>query len=145
MLLGCPLWMWWHHRAGANLEATGRDLLQYGALGHVGWWFVPIANIYYPWAAMIELYRASEPVREADAWCEKPVPAGFGVWWGCYLLSGIITWATVSTPAFGMVVDTSAHTLAALLGGVATVLYVRWVWRISKRQEALSSALQGAP
>ncbi len=143
ILLALPLWIYWHYRAGSNLVALGREDLQYTPAAHAYWWFVPFANLVYPYWTTLELYKASLPDQSKDEWILAETPSLFPIWWGCWLLGNIIQ--NVSTR---MTFSNDFVEVATIIGVVATpftvgalVIYMNWIWTISNNQDALNDKL----
>lgn len=76
----------WIHRAHKNLYAIDLPNLEYSPGMSVGWFFIPIANLFKPFQAMRELWNASHGAvgRYDDA-----APGLFWVWWLSYVFSGV--------------------------------------------------------
>ncbi len=76
----------WIYRAAANIVAAGTIGFDYTPGWAVGWFFVPIANLFKPYAAMRQIWNASQG-GQADQ-LERPEGL-LAIWWGCWLLSNI--------------------------------------------------------
>jgi hypothetical protein len=77
------LFVVWFYRARINAEWHGYP--QRRARGWAFWgWIVPIANLWFPFQIMSDIWRAglSAEQRRKTAW----LPA---LWWTCWLLSGL--------------------------------------------------------
>jgi Domain of unknown function (DUF4328) len=77
-------WCIWQHHAQHNAL-----LLTSGGLGFtpgwaVGWWFIPIANLWKPWQAVRELWKASHG---GDAWHRIATWPVLGWWWAVWIAS----------------------------------------------------------
>jgi hypothetical protein len=76
---------------------TKREARRLGALGlaftpawSVGWYFVPIANLWKPYQAMAETFRASSDWSgDRRSWRRVRVPAIVPLWWGAWIASSI--------------------------------------------------------
>jgi Domain of unknown function (DUF4328) len=77
----------WIHRAHANLFAARLDRLEYTPGWSVGWFFVPIMNLFKPFHAMRELYNRSHG---QDDGFDAPSPSDLTIWWGCYIVGSIL-------------------------------------------------------
>ena len=62
----------WIHRITASLRALGAPI-QYSPAWAVGWWFIPIANLWMPFMVMRNLLRCSMP--------SGPNPNWLILWW----------------------------------------------------------------
>jgi len=126
VLIGLPIWIYWHYQAGRNLQTLGRDDLRHDPIGHAGWWFVPFANLIMPYRCMEELYLRSQPGDEMN-----PPPTLMWTWWVCWIGSNIASNISGRMGDAGIYLD-----LPALAVGIyATYLYLRWVHEISELQE----------
>lgn len=83
------MWIW---RANANARALGAEGLSFTPGWSVGWFFVPILNLWYPYQVMKEIWQAS---RNPAAWSTEPVPALLGWWWGLWLLTNSLGMAAL--------------------------------------------------
>ena len=52
----------------------------------VGWFFVPIMNIFKPYQAIAELWKASHS-GSVEEWQEMETPLYIKIWWGAWLVS----------------------------------------------------------
>lgn len=68
----------WIHRANWNARALGAENMQFTPGWSIGWYFVPIVNLWKPYQAMKEIWMASSKVKE---WQSQTVPGLLGLWW----------------------------------------------------------------
>lgn len=141
----------WTYRARRSLDALGVRGMRFSPRSSVGWFFVPIANAWKPYQAISEIWRASDPERDAndaEGWRDGPVPQVFLAWWGILLIWGALDRVVVRTvlatdPTAQQILDGSRLTaLNDALGGVAALLAFIVVRSIATRQDA---AFSGAP
>lgn len=141
----------WTYRARKSLDALGVRGMRFSLGWSVGWFFVPIANLWKPYQAITEIWRASDPERDAnnaEGWRDAHVPQLFLAWWGIFLISGVVDRAVARAvlaidPTPQQVLDGSRlTTLSDALGGVAALLAFVVVRSIATRQDA---AFVGAP
>jgi Domain of unknown function (DUF4328) len=85
LLATAVVWMMWQHRAHSNLRALGANGLRFEPAWAVGWWFVPAANVVFPYLTMRELMKGSDPDAGAVDWQSRPTPALLGLWWATWL------------------------------------------------------------
>ncbi|HEY3391478.1 MAG TPA: DUF4328 domain-containing protein [Lacipirellulaceae bacterium] len=81
----------WVHRAHRNLPALGATGLEFTPRGAVGWYFVPIANLFKPYQCMREIYNASDPLNASDGDQSRPdrnAPVVVKTWWALFLIMG---------------------------------------------------------
>lgn len=88
------LFLVWLYRASRNLRAFDIEGLKFRPGWTVGWWFIPIFNIFRPYQAIAEVWRASSPpVGEestAFSWRLAKEPRLLSFWWSFWLLSTFI-------------------------------------------------------
>ena len=126
----------WVYRANYNARALGATGMAFTPGWSVGWYFIPIANLWKPFQAMREIYRASKP---------DPDEAGhgdafLGVWWGLWIVTGFLGNAAfrLSIRAEGLqeITRSSQVTLASDVVDIpAAVLAYLVVSRTHNRQE----------
>ena len=80
IVVGC-----WIYRAHANLRDRDLDGLEFSPGWAIGWFAVPIANLFKPFQAMRELYSRSMFEDEGDT------PPKLYAWWSTWLLSGFLS------------------------------------------------------
>lgn len=148
------LWLVWQHQATANLWASGRTRLRVTPGWAVGWWFVPVANLWMPLIAMREVDRRSS----ADDAPRKASPL-LAAWWAAWLASslapivGVVAVALPKIVDWGRSIDERAITVdispmlraiapwivvAGVLQCLAAVLAVLVVGRIEAAQDELT-------
>jgi hypothetical protein len=76
----------WLYLANANARALGADDLMGSPAMAVGWFFVPLLNLAMPYMTVRDTWKASANPKD---WQIQPAPAMIGLWWACWLLSGI--------------------------------------------------------
>lgn len=84
-LSGIVLFCVWVYRANQNTDVLVSSGSEFTPGWAVGWFFVPIANIFKPFQVVSEIYRASDPQADPDYWSIAPVPMYIKIWWGSYL------------------------------------------------------------
>lgn len=83
----------WIHRAHRNLPSLGTLGLRFTPGWAVGWYFVPIMNLFRPYQVMREILQASHPASDGsrpDVWKLAPVTPLLALWWAAYIISGIL-------------------------------------------------------
>jgi hypothetical protein len=76
----------WIYRASANAHAMNVEMTITPGWA-VGWYFVPIANLYKPFHAMREIWWASH---ESQGGYEERAPQLVGWWWGLWIITNIL-------------------------------------------------------
>ena len=83
----------WIYRATKNLAVIHRSEQLISPGWAVGWWFIPIANLWKPYQATTAIWTGSDPN-------SSRAPRIMLVWWGAWLLSEligkIVFWGTFS-------------------------------------------------
>lgn len=129
----------WIVLAHRNLDALGASYLEFRPGWAVGWFFIPIANLWKPFQAMRSLWRHSRSVHHAeiqdDTWV---LPTWWAVWL-IFLFMGNVA-QSVSRNANGLD-DYRAVTQVALASGVVELLLcivasilVSRIWRAQEAQ-----------
>jgi len=77
----------WIHRANRNARALGATGMTFTPGWSVGWYFIPILNLWKPYQAMKEIWQASA---NPDAWSNQQIPSLVGNWWALWLLSNFL-------------------------------------------------------
>jgi hypothetical protein len=83
------VWLVWQHRGQRNLVGMGVRGLRFTPGWAVGWWFVPIANVWKPFQTVRELWRGSRPDAVDSSWPGERTWSTIGWWWALFLLSSI--------------------------------------------------------
>src|ERR1041384_5004095 len=86
----------WLHRAASNLPALGAQRTEYSPGLAVGSFFIPFANLMWPYKAMREVWRWSKPVAASGEIAGLSFTADtsaplVGWWWGLWLASNFIS------------------------------------------------------
>ena len=148
-LIGAAAFLFWFHRAYANLERLAARGTRHSKRWAVIGWFVPIVNLFHPKQIANDAWRGSDPdVGDGTTWSNHgPLPAFLDLWWAFWVLS-TVGWSLY----FRMPVDTlaqekSAHVVMAgvsVLDIVCGALAIVFIRRLTRRQEARAAALRAA-
>lgn len=76
----------WIYRAAANIVAAGTVGFDYTPGWAVGWYFIPFANLFKPFAAMRQIWNASHGGQGDQL---EQAEGLLALWWGTWLLSNI--------------------------------------------------------
>lgn len=82
------LFLVWVYRANRNVHALGALELQFTPGWAVGWFFVPIANIWKPHQVMKEICKAS---KNPPLWAAQKSDSIVDLWWALVLLSAFLS------------------------------------------------------
>jgi hypothetical protein len=77
----------WIYRANQNARALGASGMQFTPGWSVGWYFIPFANLWKPFQAMREIWKAS---LNPTHWHNEPTPAILGWWWFGWIVSNAL-------------------------------------------------------
>jgi hypothetical protein len=70
-----------------NARVLGADDMSTTPAMTVGWFFVPFANLFKPYQAVRDIWKASVPV--AGTWQTQHSSPLIGIWWGLWICSSI--------------------------------------------------------
>lgn len=76
----------WIYRAAANIVAASVVGFDYTPGWAVGWFFVPIANLFKPYAAMRQIWNASHGGQGDEL---ERAEGLLAIWWGTWVLANI--------------------------------------------------------
>lgn len=77
----------WVRRAGKRTRQLGAEGLKIGDGWAIGWYFVPIMNLWKPYQAMVEIYRSSiDPANWQSSKRDGLLP----LWWGLWVASNVL-------------------------------------------------------
>ncbi|WP_017665762.1 DUF4328 domain-containing protein [Porphyrobacter sp. AAP82] len=113
----------WIYRAHANLHEAGLPALKFSPGWAVGWYFIPIANLFKPFQAMRELWTDSH--QTSDSFSADP-PGNLGAWWGLWIVGNIL--GNIST-RLSLLGDGTTIQLAIALGLASSfcTLFSAWL------------------
>jgi hypothetical protein len=148
MLLAAIFVLIWMHRAATNLHAFHRTGLELSPGWCVGYWFVPFANLYKPFQAMQEIWRASDPQAPNDdtdlpyqTWRASPTPGTLGAWWATYLIANVIS--NISARIDEQPLSSLAGFVGTLILAASAYLLIRIMRGVAGRQQEASRSLVG--
>lgn len=135
----------WIYRAAWNLRHLGARRLEFSPGWSVGWYFIPFANLVYPYRAMREIWQASH---EPHRW--QPLGVGLlSLWWTLWLTSNIL-----GNIGFRLAMNADTLTLMRASEGVGiavcalsiplALVFIRIVRRVQQAQDR-SHALAAEP
>ena len=77
----------WIYRVSLNAHSMASDMKTTPAWG-VGWFFVPIANLWKPYQAVRETWQVS--AAGGPGWQSQPVPNLLGWWWLAWIVANML-------------------------------------------------------
>jgi Domain of unknown function (DUF4328) len=89
MIISFVLFLAWVYLASRNLPALGVAGLRYRPGWSVGWFLLPIANVFMPYLVIKELWQASSGGFGTD-WRSKRIPLVPAAWWAVEVLFGML-------------------------------------------------------
>lgn len=93
----------WLHKAYANLHQSGTSDLRFTPGWAIGWFFIPLANLFKPYQAVSDLWKASRWGPSSSwvaSWRDLPGSPVVPLWWGLWLVAILMGYvAMVMTPA----------------------------------------------
>jgi hypothetical protein len=136
-------WWAWQYRGQANLHVAGRSGLDHKPWGAVGWWLVPIANLWMPFKTMRELWKASEPIEDPGAWARVVTWPVLGWWWALWIMGNLLQSASSFASESEDLNAIRASDITALAGLTCSVfaacLAIDVIRQITRRQSMLAS------
>lgn len=100
----------WIHRAHANLHEAGIEGLEFTPGWVIGWYFVPIFNLFKPFQAMKELWNTSVGLSDQDG---GETPFQLKIWWACWLLPILVNLTFFLMPEDPIIIGTAYLAVAA--------------------------------
>lgn len=134
----------WTYRSAANARALGAGGFEVSPGWAVGWYFIPFANLWMPFKAMSEIWRASRselPEQVPGQWRDSGSGFILGSWWLAWILGRSLD--AVARPlargeAFGEALGSILHVAGSLLESIAALLCIAVVYRLTVRQHDLA-------
>lgn len=79
----------WTYFSNRNARSLSDGALQFSPGWAVGWYFIPIANLWKPYQALEETFKASDP-KFLDDWRKAERPRIMALWWTLWILSRFV-------------------------------------------------------
>lgn len=136
------VWCSWQFHAQTNLVRRHVEGLRHTPAWAVGWWFVPVANLWKPYRAMSELARASA---SPEGWKDSRPPRALLPWWAAWIAGTSIT--RIVAAGGGPTTEEAARRLdvalvsASVCSIVAAILASTVIWSITLAQEEMAEAV----
>lgn len=127
----------WIHCAHANLHESATYELNFTPGWAVGWYFVPIMNLFKPYQAMRELWNTS--MGQWDNFGAE-APGDLKLWWGGWIVGNLL--GNVSS-RMAMMGDGSNIQIAGLIGVVSTGAIIISAWILLRMIREITGAQQG--
>ena len=129
------VFLYWLHRSYRNLRELHVGELRFTPGWAVGYWFVPVLNLWRPKQVLDDLWRGTcEPIAPGTS-----KSALIALWWGL-LIGGLIVSRVAGVGDLGTLTDlkreNALHLVAHLLELGAAVCLFRLIGVLTRRQEA---------
>jgi hypothetical protein len=127
-------------RANRNARSFGVKGMEFTPGWCMGWYFVPIMNLFKPYQAVQEIWRASTSTN--GRWQDNPVPPILGIWWTMWIISAVAGQAsfrmsmraeTISQLRTSSIVTLVSDVIDLPLGLVA-LLMIRGLYSVQERR-----------
>ncbi|PEQ13749.1 hypothetical protein B2G71_05385 [Novosphingobium sp. PC22D] len=126
----------WIYRAHANLRDAGIGDLKFSPGWAVGWYFIPIANLFKPFQAMRELREASLTGRPGNGGTDS---GNLPVWWGAWIVGSMASNASLR---LGDRNDQAFARLTSFLDIVSDLSFIASAWLLLQIIREVSQAQQ---
>jgi len=137
------VFLMWIHRANKNLRSLRAADLRFTPGWAVGWFFVPIMNLFRPYQVVSEIWKASDPkvdTTDDTSWKAVGTSPIVGFWWALFLISAFVARMLPVPPSGEELLDLLNSTYAYMvydgiyIAFLLTIIFM--VRRISQFQEA---------
>ncbi|WP_144392093.1 DUF4328 domain-containing protein [Pleionea sediminis] len=114
----------WFHRAYKNLIAFGLERLSYSPGWSIGYWFIPIVNLFRPYQVAKEIWQRCAPEKEIKLLGENFTEVSNIVsWWWAFFLFSTIT-GRVSNKLMERSEDIDSFLTALNISMIADFLFI---------------------
>jgi len=146
---GTVAYLMWVHRTYRNVPALGARGLRFGPGWAVGYYFIPIMNLFRPFQVMKETWQASDPEWEDNeglAWSSTPSSGLLAAWWFFYLISVFAGQFAMRTSfqtknVSDFILSDVAMIISDAVDLVSIPLIMLVIWRVDARQTQRSRRL----
>jgi Domain of unknown function (DUF4328) len=134
------IWLVWQHRGQANLHALAIPRLTYSPGWAVGWWLIPVANLWKPFQTVRELWKASGG---DEAWWRIATWPVIGWWWACWIIFNLLYnattrfWSSDSASLERLIAGDGFSIAGDLVSIVGAILAVSIVRSVTERQAGI--------
>ena len=144
LLVTAVVCLFWMYRAYANLKMMGSKETAITPGWAVGYWFVPVVNLYRPYKTMHELWSRSATANLAGA--VAAAPSLIGLWWLCYVGAGLVgraagVMATDATELSALQQSTLFLIVSDALLVLAGIIFIILVRQVDAAQQQATAPL----
>jgi len=133
----------WIYRAGYNARQLGATGMQFSPGWAVGWYFIPILNLWKPYLAMKEIWKASAAPARWQEYSRGPI---LPLWWGFFLLSNFLNNAAFRVGLFAKTISeivaadiiSTASDAVDIVASLTALALVRQIYRMQMANRAAS-------
>ena len=157
LIVTIVIWCIWQHRAQSNARELTAGGLHFSPGWAVGWWFVPIADLWMPFRTIRELWKGSH----GPAWQGIRTWRLIGWWWALWLVSWIEIWTGSGSFSVGLGTESRAPVTSAqvishdrwqliaqgvrIVAALLAIAIVRSVTRLQAASQAREPAVVAPP
>jgi len=146
------VFLMWIYRANKNLRSLRAAGLSFTPGWAVGWFFVPVMNLFRPYQVVSEIWKASDPkvdMTDDTSWKAVATAPIVGCWWALFLISTFVANIALRLAFGGMeltdlLYSTYAYTVSDGIDIVYLVTTIFMVWWIGQFQEEKSKLTSSA-
>jgi len=128
----------WIYRANLNARQFTSKEMDFTPGWSIGYYFIPVMNLYKPYQAMREIWQVSEA---SEDWQNVKVSPILAWWWGLWIISNVIGQIIFRIPEGESVQDFInagyVSLFSSIIGIPLCLLAIQLVRRITKKQELL--------
>ena len=124
----------WIYVTNANAHAFGTGEMSISPGWAVGWFFVPIANLFKPYQGVKETWQVSHNFGGMVEEAQSPI---VGWWWGLWIVTGMVGWVSIQLGGLSDAPLEGAYyfeLLAALLNVALCLVLIRLMRRLAHAQ-----------
>jgi Domain of unknown function (DUF4328) len=125
----------WIYVTNANAHAFGTGEMSISPGWAIGWFFVPIANLFKPYEGVKETWQVSHNVAGLIEEAESPIVRW---WWGLWIVTGIVGWVSIRLGGLSETPLEGAYyfdLLTALLNVALCLVLIRLMRRLAHAQQ----------
>jgi len=125
----------WIHRA-SRIAHLFRPQMEYTPGWAVGWYFIPIANLFKPYQVMRELSQVADPASDAlPDHRSAPVSGIVHAWWACLLVGSVLQNVGGRLDGDLMLIGATINAVGTAIYAVAGILCLMLVARLTRQLE----------
>jgi len=123
MIVALPtivIWLLWMHRSYRALSFLGTGATDQTPGWAVGYWFIPVVNLWKPYQLTAEMWRRNASGNQS---AEGHTPPLLLAWWIVWLLSGVLGRAVLTQSTYAETIpQLQSLTLTGLLGDSVNII-----------------------